>query len=62
VSVWALTGAAPNKLHSLASEAIAIQHGGSATVQEIHLVVVHLLCNSVEEAIKRRAEHHQEAV
>jgi phosphoheptose isomerase len=62
VSVWALTGAAPNKLHSLASEAIAIQSGGAATVQEIHLVVVHLLCNAVEEAIKRRSEHRQEAV
>jgi D-sedoheptulose 7-phosphate isomerase len=60
--VWALTGSAPNKLHSLASEAIAIQNGGSATVQEIHLVVVHLLCNAIEEAIKRRLEHHREAV
>ena len=59
---WALTGPAPNKLHSLVSEAIAIQHGGSATVQEIHLVVVHLLCNAVEEAIKRRLEHRREAV
>jgi phosphoheptose isomerase len=62
LSVWALTGAAPNKLHSLASESIAIQSGGAATVQEIHLVVVHLLCNAVEEAIRRRTEHQEEAV
>ena len=59
--VWALTGPAPNKLHSAATEAVAIQHGAAATVQEIHLVVVHLICNSVEEAVKRRLDH-QEAV
>jgi D-sedoheptulose 7-phosphate isomerase len=62
IRVWALTGAAPNKLHSLVSEAIAIQHGGAATVQEIHLVVIHLLCSAVEEAVKRRLEDHREAV
>ena len=60
--VWALTGAAPNQLHSLAAEAIAIQHGSPATVQEIQLVVLHLLCNAVEEAVRRRLEHREEAV
>jgi D-sedoheptulose 7-phosphate isomerase len=59
VRVWALTGATPNKLHSLASEAIAIQHGSAATVQEIHLVVVHLLCNTVEEAVRRHLRHRE---
>ena len=43
--------------HSLCAEAIAVRQGSPATVQEIHLVIVHMLCNAVDAAVKRRLEH-----
>jgi D-sedoheptulose 7-phosphate isomerase len=63
IETWALTGPPPNKLHSLCSDAIAVRYGSAATVQEIHLVAIHMLCAAVDAAAKRRlGEHHQEAV
>jgi D-sedoheptulose 7-phosphate isomerase len=63
LETWALTGPPPNKLQSLCSDAIAVRQGGAATVQEIHLVAIHMLCNAVDAAVKRRlGEHHREAV
>ena len=56
LETWALTGPPPNKLHSLCSEAIAVRQGAPATVQEIHLVIVHMLCNAVDATVKRRLE------
>jgi len=53
----ALTGPPPNQLHSLCKEAIAVRQGSAATVQEIHLVVVHLVCNAVDAEVSRRLEH-----
>jgi D-sedoheptulose 7-phosphate isomerase len=48
LGVWALTGRAPNPLASCASEAITIDAPTTATVQEVHQVVVHLLCEVVD--------------
>ena len=50
VSVWALTGAAPNPLASLADEAICLP-GTAANVQEAHLVAVHAVCRAFEAAL-----------
>jgi D-sedoheptulose 7-phosphate isomerase len=50
VSVWAFTGAVPNPLASLADEVIAIP-APPATVQEIQLVAVHMLCGAFESAL-----------
>ncbi|MFD9359803.1 D-glycero-beta-D-manno-heptose 1-phosphate adenylyltransferase [Streptomyces sp. NPDC060031] len=50
MTVWALTGAAPNPLGELADEAVRA-HGPTATVQECHLVAVHVLCASVDIAL-----------
>jgi phosphoheptose isomerase len=47
LSVLAITGAAPNPLAGLADDAIAIP-APAPTVQEMHLVVVHLLCEEVD--------------
>jgi D-sedoheptulose 7-phosphate isomerase len=44
---WALTGPAPNPLHELCDEALAFP-GTTAVVQEMHLVAVHLLCDTVD--------------
>ncbi|MET9696785.1 SIS domain-containing protein [Streptomyces sp. NPDC006529] len=51
VRVWALTGAAPNPLAEAADDALCIAAESSATVQEAHLVAVHLLCESFDAAI-----------
>lgn len=47
----ALTGQAPTSLGRLADETIAIDADGTATVQEVHQVVIHLLCESIERSI-----------
>lgn len=49
--VWALTGPAPNPLADHCHEALAVAAAATATVQEVHLVAVHLLCSFVDEAI-----------
>jgi len=52
VTVWALTGPAPNPLAALADSAIAVDAPTVATVQEIHLTVVHSLCIALDEALR----------
>jgi D-sedoheptulose 7-phosphate isomerase len=44
----ALTGAAPNTLASEADEAVSVDATSVATVQEVHLLVIHLLCETVD--------------
>lgn len=51
VTVWALTGPGPNPLASLADEAIAVDASTTATVQEIHLSLVHALCIALDHAL-----------
>jgi D-sedoheptulose 7-phosphate isomerase len=51
VTVWALTGPAPNPLASLADDAIAVEAPTTATVQEIHLSLVHALCIALDHAL-----------
>lgn len=48
--VWALTGPAPNPLADTVDEVVALS-GGTATVQEAHLVAAHLLCRAFEQAL-----------
>ena len=45
LTVWALTGPAPNPLALRAHEALCVDAAATATVQEVHQVVVHLLCS-----------------
>jgi phosphoheptose isomerase len=47
---WAMTGEAPNPLAARCDEVICLS-GTTATVQEAHLVAVHLLCMAVEAAL-----------
>lgn len=51
LTVWGLTGAGPNPLLACVDDAIAVDAPGIATVQEVHQVVVHLLCAAVELAL-----------
>ncbi|OBG61771.1 SIS domain-containing protein [Mycobacterium sp. E3339] len=51
---WALTGRAPNELATMCHEAICIDAASTATVQEIHLMLVHGLCMALDDVLLRR--------
>jgi D-sedoheptulose 7-phosphate isomerase len=48
---WALTGRVPNALAERADECVAVDSPHTATVQEVHLIAVHLLCAAFDEAL-----------
>ncbi|HWH32383.1 MAG TPA: SIS domain-containing protein [Egibacteraceae bacterium] len=48
MTVWGLTGTAPNPLARVCDETISVQGASTATTQEVHQVVVHLLCLAAE--------------
>lgn len=48
VTVWALTGPAPNPLAAIADAALSVDAPSTATVQEIHLSMVHALCLALD--------------
>ncbi len=52
---WALTGPRPNPLATACTDAVCLP-GDSATVQEAHLVAVHLICRAVEQELAGAAE------
>ncbi|GAA3119942.1 D-sedoheptulose-7-phosphate isomerase [Streptosporangium carneum] len=52
VATWALTGPAPNPLVACCDDALAVPAEETATVQEVHLAVIHMLCDAVEEALR----------
>ena len=58
---WALTGPGPNPLASISADAICLP-GDTATVQETHLVALHMLCRAVECAINERSAVERAAV
>ena len=49
--VWALTGPRPNPLERCSHDALCVDATTTATVQEVHLVVVHLLCSFLDERL-----------
>ncbi|MGA6167814.1 D-sedoheptulose-7-phosphate isomerase [Amycolatopsis magusensis] len=51
LTTWALTGPLPNSLAALCDDAIAVEAGSTATVQEAHLAIVHTLCAAFDRAI-----------
>ncbi|MEU7281125.1 SIS domain-containing protein [Streptomyces sp. NPDC045431] len=54
--VWALTGPGPNPLAEAADEALSVDADSTATVQEAHLLAVHLLCECFDAAVAPVAE------
>ncbi len=48
---WALTGPGPNPLAAAADETVRIDSPWTATVQECHLVALHMVCASFDAAI-----------
>ena len=50
---WALTGPGPNPLSELSDDSLCVEAASTATVQEIHLVALHLLCAAVDRRVAR---------
>jgi D-sedoheptulose 7-phosphate isomerase len=48
LTTWALTGPAPNPLAAMCDDAVCVDANSTATVQEIHLLLVHALCIAVD--------------
>jgi D-sedoheptulose 7-phosphate isomerase len=48
LQVWALTGPAPNPLADAADEALSVDARFTATVQELHLVALHVICAALD--------------
>lgn len=48
LTTWALTGPAPNLLALACDDAVCIDADATATVQEVHLIAVHLLCAAID--------------
>ena len=55
MSVLALTGPQPNALAAMADDALCVAASSTATIQEVHQVVVHLLCAAVDVEVCSRA-------
>ncbi|MFF5990581.1 D-sedoheptulose-7-phosphate isomerase [Prauserella flavalba] len=51
LTTWALTGPEPNPLAALADDVIAVDAPSTATVQEVHLAIVHALCATLDETL-----------
>ena len=51
MTVLAMTGPGPNPLEAAADETVCIDSPWTATVQECHLVALHLLCAAFDEAL-----------
>ena len=52
LTTWALTGPAPNPVAELCADAVCVDAATTATVQEIHQIVVHLLCAAVDAEVQ----------
>jgi D-sedoheptulose 7-phosphate isomerase len=48
---WALSGPPGNPLAERCEDALCVSSPHTATIQEIHLIAIHLLCASVDEAL-----------
>jgi D-sedoheptulose 7-phosphate isomerase len=52
---WALTGPRGNPLAERCDDALCVGSPHTATIQEVHLVAVHLLCAAFDQALERAA-------
>jgi D-sedoheptulose 7-phosphate isomerase len=51
-TTWALTGPAPNSLAAACAEAVCVDAAVTTTVEEVHLVAVHILCAALNSAVR----------
>jgi len=48
---WAMTGPLPNPLGTLAHECLSVNAARTATVQELHLVALHMVCEAMDDRL-----------
>lgn len=51
LTVWALTGPGPNELATAVHNALCVDADRTATVQELHLVALHVICEALDEEL-----------
>ncbi len=51
LTTWAFTGPAPNPLAAASDDVVVVDSPWTATVQELHLVGLHLLCAALDQAL-----------
>jgi D-sedoheptulose 7-phosphate isomerase len=56
LTTWALTGPRPNALADMCDDALAVAMPSTATIQEVHLVATHLLCEALDAALAAAGE------
>ncbi|GAA4866156.1 MULTISPECIES: D-sedoheptulose-7-phosphate isomerase [Saccharopolyspora] len=59
MATWAMTGPLPNSLAAVCEDAIGVEAPSVATIQEMHLALVHALCAAFEEEICREPGDHR---
>ncbi|WNG94118.1 SIS domain-containing protein [Mycobacterium sp. ITM-2016-00318] len=57
LTTWALTGPAPNPLAAMCDDAVCVEAKSTATVQEIHLLLVHALCIAIDDVLIGEGRH-----
>jgi D-sedoheptulose 7-phosphate isomerase len=56
VVCWAMTGRGPNALTEAATDSLTVDSPFTATVQEMHLVLLHVLCAGLDAELDARLE------
>jgi phosphoheptose isomerase len=51
LAVWSMTGRLPNPLADISQDVLAVDADSTATVQEVHLVALHLICAALDVAL-----------
>ncbi|WP_083410867.1 D-sedoheptulose-7-phosphate isomerase [Mycolicibacterium rutilum] len=51
LTTWAFTGPQPNPLAAMCDDAVCVEAPSTATVQEIHLLLVHALCIALDDVL-----------
>jgi D-sedoheptulose 7-phosphate isomerase len=52
MNAWALTGPGPSPLADACADAITVDTPVTATVQEVHLAAIHIMCAAVDAAVR----------
>jgi D-sedoheptulose 7-phosphate isomerase len=52
MTTWALSGPPGNPLAARCEDALCVDSPHTATIQEVHLIAVHLLCAALDEALE----------
>jgi D-sedoheptulose 7-phosphate isomerase len=53
VVVWSFTGPAPNPLVEASTDSVSVVADATPTVQEVHQVALHLLCEAFDQSLAR---------